>query len=294
MVLVPGTTLRRLRFVVTGWVVYGGAAVVTDALLADSVGVGSPSPFTPRGGVVSVVVALLVFVWLVFAGYELPADERVPGERRRSRRPLFVAAGVIIASLALVVVTAPWRHHLFQTVHVPLVNGFASTVVLLILTVQVLLFAAGAMQRPRARALGDPVDVGVIVPAYNEEYSISAVIAALDAAAAAYGGRVALYLVNNESIDRTAAEASAALRQCAALTGRIIDCPTRGKSYALNAGLRATTEPVVVKVDADTVVESPPSSPASSRTSRDPSVGDVAADCRCRARTLPARYTPCA
>ncbi len=251
----PGTALRRLRFAVTGWVVYAGAAVVADALLADSVGVGSPNPFTPRGGVVSVVVALLVFVWLVFAGYELPADERVSAERRRSRRPLLVAGGVVLVSVALVVVTAPWRHHLFQTVHVPLVNGFASTVVLLILTVQVLLFAAGALQRPRARALDQPVDVGVIVPAYNEEYSISAVIAALDAAADAYSGRVALYLVNNDSIDRTAAEAAAALGQCVALTGRIIDCPTRGKSHALNMGLGATTEPVVVRVDADTIVE---------------------------------------
>ncbi len=251
----PGSVLRRLRFVATGWLVYAGAAFVTDALFADSVGFGSPSPFTPRGGVLSVAVALLVFVWLIFAGYELPADARVSSERHPSRRPLLIALAVVCVSVAFVVVTAPWRHHLFRTVHIPLVNGFASTVVLLVLTVQVLLFVAGALQRPRGRALDRARDVGVIVPAFNEEYSIAAVIGALDAAAAAYPGRVVLYLVNNASIDRTATEAAAALAACGSLTGRIINCPRKGKSYALNAGLAASTEEVVVRVDADTIVE---------------------------------------
>ena len=115
----------------------------------------------------------------------------------------------------------------------------------------------GSFQRPKRPVLeaANAPDIGVVVPAYNEEYSIAAVIAALDKAAAEYPGRVVVRVINNASKDDTGAVATRALADCHSLRGAIVNCPTQGKAYALNAGLAATVEPVVVRVDADTIVE---------------------------------------
>ncbi len=95
----------------------------------------------------------------------------------------------------------------------------------------------------------------MIIPAYNEEYSISAVLEALDESAARYPGRVHVTVINNASKDRTGERTRETLSQCLHMTGDVIDCWTPGKSYALNAGLAQTLEDVVVRVDADTIVE---------------------------------------
>ncbi|MEL6451970.1 MAG: glycosyltransferase [Pseudomonadota bacterium] len=96
--------------------------------------------------------------------------------------------------------------------------------------------------------------LSVIVPAHNESYIIRDTIAAMDRAAAHYGGEVHILIMNNNSTDTTEEIAWEALRACTAAQGRVINVPKPGKSNALNAGLDACETEFLVRVDADTLV----------------------------------------
>ncbi len=83
----------------------------------------------------------------------------------------------------------------------------------------------------------------VIIPAYNEEKTIGAVVAA--ARACPLVGRV--LVVDDGSQDRTAAVARAAGAEVLAVQGN------QGKTAALVSGARAATAPVVMLLDADLI-----------------------------------------
>ena len=99
---------------------------------------------------------------------------------------------------------------------------------------------------------------GFLVPAHNEEGRIGDCIRAIDNCAAESAARATLYVVENGSTDRTYEEAREALERCRYIRGVLLTSSTelksRAKAHALNTGLAAATEPVIVRVDADTFV----------------------------------------
>ena len=115
----PGTARDRLQLLVRSWVTLLVVALITDSFLADSVGFGFPNPFTHRGGVISVVIALAVFIWQLFTQYALPRDVRVHAETTRKLRPLLIGAGAVTVSAALVYLTRDARHAVFRDVRHP-------------------------------------------------------------------------------------------------------------------------------------------------------------------------------
>ena len=93
--------------------------------------------------------------------------------------------------------------------------------------------------------------VSIIIPAYNEEYTIEAAIRSADLAALRYPGEVEILVGNDGSVDRTSAVARAAVRRLENTTGAVIDLPHGGKSNALNGMLRVATGEIVLRIDAD-------------------------------------------
>jgi cellulose synthase/poly-beta-1,6-N-acetylglucosamine synthase-like glycosyltransferase len=77
----------------------------------------------------------------------------------------------------------------------------------------------------------------------------------MDRAATQYPGECRVVIVDNNSTDQTLAVAERALRQCDYLTGQVLECRTPGKSKALNLGLEHLEAEIMVRVDADTVIE---------------------------------------
>jgi cellulose synthase/poly-beta-1,6-N-acetylglucosamine synthase-like glycosyltransferase/peptidoglycan/xylan/chitin deacetylase (PgdA/CDA1 family) len=133
--------------------------------------------------------------------------------------------------------------------------------------------------RRRKREHQPPVTlpVSVIVPAYNESAGIAAAVTSL--AGGQYDGRapdgsprpVEVVVVDDGSSDGTADIVEAlALPQV-----RVIRVPNGGKARALNIGMAATSNPLVVMVDGDTVFE-PRSIEALVQPFADPAVGAVA------------------
>ncbi|GAA4439850.1 bifunctional polysaccharide deacetylase/glycosyltransferase family 2 protein [Phytohabitans houttuyneae] len=137
-----------------------------------------------------------------------------------------------------------------------------------------LMFAIAVRHARRRRAAawswGPPVTppVTVIVPAYNEHDTIGATVRSL--AASTYPD-IEVLVVDDESSDGTAEEV-----ERLGLPGvRLVRVPAGGKAAALNAGIALARHPIVVMVDADTVV--PPEAIAELvKPFADPSVGAVA------------------
>ncbi len=93
-----------------------------------------------------------------------------------------------------------------------------------------------------------PMDVSVIIPAYNEESRVAEVVRAAKGASTV--GRV--IVVDDGSSDGTARAAQDA--------GADVLClhPNRGKAGAMDAGVRAVLDPLVVFLDADLSGLTPP------------------------------------
>jgi cellulose synthase/poly-beta-1,6-N-acetylglucosamine synthase-like glycosyltransferase/peptidoglycan/xylan/chitin deacetylase (PgdA/CDA1 family)/spore germination protein YaaH len=92
-------------------------------------------------------------------------------------------------------------------------------------------------------------DVAVIVPAYNEEKVIIQTIASL--LASTYRGTLEILVVDDGSSDTTYECAERAFGGEPRL--RVFRTPNGGKPAALNFGLRHTSAPIVVTLDADTI-----------------------------------------
>jgi cellulose synthase/poly-beta-1,6-N-acetylglucosamine synthase-like glycosyltransferase len=99
---------------------------------------------------------------------------------------------------------------------------------------------------------------GFLVPAHNEEGRIGDCVRAIDRAAGGCPVPSTIYVIENGSTDATYEEARAALAGCRHARGVLLtsstELKTRAKAHALNTGLAASTEPLIVRVDADTFV----------------------------------------
>jgi cellulose synthase/poly-beta-1,6-N-acetylglucosamine synthase-like glycosyltransferase/peptidoglycan/xylan/chitin deacetylase (PgdA/CDA1 family) len=109
--------------------------------------------------------------------------------------------------------------------------------------------------------------VSVIVPAWNEREGIVGTVRSLVAST----HDVEVVVVDDASTDGTAA----AVDQLGLPGVRVVRVPKGGKAAALNTGIALSTNPIVVMVDADTVVE-PDAVHRLVQPFADPSVGAVA------------------
>ena len=109
--------------------------------------------------------------------------------------------------------------------------------------------------RARAGRAHPAVPIDVIIPAYNEEEMIVETLQAVDAAAGRHGGVVNVVLCNDGSTDRTAELVLEAMSRFRHARGRLIEGRHGGKSATLNAALAETTSEIVVRIDADTLVD---------------------------------------
>ncbi|HEY7272450.1 MAG TPA: bifunctional polysaccharide deacetylase/glycosyltransferase family 2 protein [Actinoplanes sp.] len=131
---------------------------------------------------------------------------------------------------------------------------------------------------------GEPVTepVSVIVPAWNEREGIVGTVRSLVAST----HEVEVVVVDDASTDGTAG-----VVQSLKLPGvRVVRVPKGGKAAALNAGIALSTHPILVMVDADTVVE-PEAIHRLVQPFADPTVGAVAGNVKVgNRRSLVARW----
>ena len=98
--------------------------------------------------------------------------------------------------------------------------------------------------------------ITVIMPAYNEEQIISASLGAIDQAAGRYTGIVNVVVADDGSSDSTVDIIIRTFMGYRHARGTIVRCPHRGKAPALNSALDVAETEIVIRIDADTIVDS--------------------------------------
>jgi biofilm PGA synthesis N-glycosyltransferase PgaC len=173
-----------------------------------------------------------------------------------------VAVGLTLAYVAFAVwFSQPWRSDLEEAIGpiaawaVPVMLAYVPALVIGFLCFTLLL----TRYRPPSLAApggswpsGEWPPVTVIVAAFNEERAIEATLDHI--AASDFAGPLEVVLADNNSTDRTADVAAAAARRLGLDYRRIFE-PAAGKHRALNTTLVGVSTPIVVTVDADTLVD---------------------------------------
>jgi poly-beta-1,6-N-acetyl-D-glucosamine synthase len=194
---------------------------------------------------------------------------RLGGLTRRERpfgggRPAVRFAIVVVLTVGWIVfcvwVSAPWRSDLREAIGpvmawvIPLTLAYIPGVVVgfLVFTLLTLRYRVPSL-RPTAGPWpeGTWPAITVVVAAWNEERSIAPTLNAL--ARQTYPGSMEVVLADNNSTDRTAEVAERAAQGHGLTYRRILETEP-GKHRALNTALETVTTPLVVTVDADTLL----------------------------------------
>jgi cellulose synthase/poly-beta-1,6-N-acetylglucosamine synthase-like glycosyltransferase len=273
-VFTAGGWAARLRLALTALLIYLPLMFALDVFLARLARHGGPSPFMARGNIFDGLIAIVAACFAVFSVAKLPANVRVPAIVKRPRyyiAVLFFSLAATVVSVMAIFHFVSHRLHVVSTF--PLLGGVFSVVVFFFALFPMYLCLAGSVINAVRRRHDDittyawagddalPVSrptFAFLVPAHNEQGQIGDCIRAIEATAADYGSHPTVYVIENGSTDATYEEAGAALAECRFARGVLLTSSTphkaRAKAHALNTGLAAATEDVLVRVDADTFV----------------------------------------
>ena len=174
----------------------------------------------------------------------------------------FAAAGVLTLTWAgfAIWISQPWRSDLEAAIGpvaswvIPVMLAYIPSLVIGFMCFTLLLtrYWPPSLEPPTgAWPRGEWPPVTVIVAAYNEEDAIEATLEHI--AASEYPGPTEVVLADNNSTDRTAALGESAAVALGLDYRRRFE-PVAGKHHALNTALADVTTPIVVTVDADTLL----------------------------------------
>jgi cellulose synthase/poly-beta-1,6-N-acetylglucosamine synthase-like glycosyltransferase len=212
-------------------------------------------PFAIQGSVLVIVISTAVYMRFIQTTFVLPRGTAV----RRPKRWAYVSESASLAIVALLLIVtlgaglfaaATLYAIPIQEISIISILAYPSFYTLSSL---ILLLAFTKIRPGDEPTLQPPLEV--IMPAYNEAASIELVIRALDTAARGYRGIVTLIIGNDGSTDDTSTIAKRALRQCMYLHGRVIDLDHKGKGFALNGAFMAGEAEIVIRIDADIIIE---------------------------------------
>ena len=205
--------------------------------------------------IVSGLLGFWVFSLKLLRRGRMPPKISVPYTAQRTGPTLArLVGGAGLAAFASVWVASLDLQLVEELRSYALLGGIGPGVFLFLPVLFLIWFALATCDRAAMKTGDFAPPLTFVVPAHNEEYIIADTIFAIDAAAANYGGDVMILIMNNNSEDRTGEIAEAALADCKAAGGRVIDVAKPGKSNALNTGLEATQTDYFVRVDADTLI----------------------------------------
>lgn len=104
---------------------------------------------------------------------------------------------------------------------------------------------------PVTAVVRSPVDLEVVIPAYNEAARLPDTLACSAAFLTEQPWRTRLVVVDNGSVDETAAVARAAVRPAGRVSITVIGCSRPGKGAAVRRGITTSSSPLVGFFDAD-------------------------------------------
>ncbi len=191
-------------------------------------------------------------------GHDKPAFPR-PGASMTLR--FSVALGLTAAYVAFALwASAPWRAELRDAIGpvmawvIPVFLAYVPAVLVgfMVFTLITLRYRVPTLDPPIGPwPKGEWPPVTVVTAARNEESAIGSTLERI--ADLSYGGPLTAILADNDSTDRTAEVAEETVRRRGLKLERVFE-PTAGKWRTLNRALATVETPIVVTVDADTLL----------------------------------------
>lgn len=215
---------------------------------------GTGIPITAMA-IASGIAGFLIFSRGLLRCADMPTPSRSPIRARFKTVAFFTVSIALLVSGALAI----WigQMHL-QAVgmlrDMALLGGVSVGVFLLIPLLFYLLNIYAAIQSLFRIVPNFAPDITVIIPAYNEERSIAAIVDATDKAAGVYEGKVTLLIIDNRSSDQTREAALAAFTHARHMTCELVEETRPGKAWALNRGLDLIETEFFARLDADTLL----------------------------------------
>jgi cellulose synthase/poly-beta-1,6-N-acetylglucosamine synthase-like glycosyltransferase len=255
--LIRPTSGRSLAAGIAVTALTGVALVLADSTVdAIAAAVGVPAVATVYAvTLTSLFVGLLGFMAILFRVGMLP--------RRYRYRAVVPALGTGLAITAVALVAILLGMAVFRLVAAVLQPTFAGSALLVFLVVPLtfVFFQSVLFLFRRKERMGKPGNpapaLDVIMPAWNEEAQIEATLRRIELAAIAYGGPVRVIIADDGSTDRTVELAEAVNRPDAAARIVVLRLRHAGKGPALNSALEFATAQIIVRIDADILVQPP-------------------------------------
>ena len=201
----------------------------------------------------ALLTGVATMIGLVATTTYLPARFRIPVQVSRLWPFL-----VMLLLLLSVVAGAGAVFHFAASVLLSLFpfGGFLMFLALPAIFVVFLLLGLASQRKIRPFPVaGRPPQLDVIMPCYNEEAQIAATLMAIDAAAGEYGGMVRVLVAVDGSTDRSVEIVDQVRRRARFAVVEPVPGPHAGKAGALNRALEAATADIVVRIDADIIVD---------------------------------------
>jgi glycosyltransferase involved in cell wall biosynthesis len=215
------------------------------------------APGSLMGQLIALVVGMVVLLRTIFANFALPKGTELKFTKRvgthDSALMLAIATTTFILAGALAVMA-------LRALPAPVQPSLVVMVPLLILALGLIIRTFALHVMGMAGAGDPPVGderplVEVIIPAYNEEEWIVSTLEAIDVAAQRYGGPVRVIMTDDGSTDATNQLATATMAGFRYASGIVVDGAHRGKSAALNTAITECTSDIVIRIDADTLID---------------------------------------
>lgn len=206
------------------------------------------------GSLLIFFVAIATVLRLMSTTFQLPRPTTVPDLRVHHRSETVLLLVAVIAGLLLVFAAVDLVDALFglysPTAFLVAFIGFPLVFDVLL----VFLLVATRSIRPAHDPSRSP-PITTITPAFNEEATIARTLQAIDRAASSYGGAVTVVVADDGSKDRTRQVAASVMAGFSHARGRLIAGEHGGKAVALNKALAVAENDIVVRIDADVVVD---------------------------------------
>ncbi|HEV2361112.1 MAG TPA: glycosyltransferase family 2 protein [Acidimicrobiales bacterium] len=200
----------------------------------------------------NVGVGTLVMVRVITSSFEFPRPTAVPLKRHRWTADGAIAFMIVVGSVAVVVVAETLIHIYGTPGWIAAGSHLAYPLLWMSIFVGLLLISRrGGM--PPATPERPPIDV--IIPAYNETAGIHLTLRSIDRAAVRYGGPVRVILADDGSTDGTGDLARSEMAAFKAATGIVVPGNHLGKAAALNTALSYTEAEIIVRIDADIIID---------------------------------------
>ncbi len=212
--------------------------------------------------ITSLVGGSLILETLLFSTITLPERTKIKRVVKRSyaREYLFlltalgIAFGIVyaIVNFLNVDIDSPF----FDYVHLTLLLNM-SHILFSAFFISNLIYEVVRPRRLRKLEETDraPFSISFLIPANNEERIVGRCIESIDRAAAKYGGKTEIIVVNDGSTDNTELVISEAMKNLKFADGKYFTIPNSGKGFACAFGLKKTTGEIVFRSDADSVMD---------------------------------------